>query len=204
MKHNGFMKGYIMRDRNEIIKKFNTITDLDARLKYLLQLDNKTNDLAFLPAVLKRLKASERLTYIRHEDSSAKEYGDITNPELKSINYIIYCDLYLEHLMASKYSQPKCSPDLTDQKIEVIENARKILVNQEEDDDEVPQSFYEHLLDNKTLLETRRDTQFTSFLKSVGLMWLVNLAYSSFFVKTDGKVLIEKIEAIEEAIDKKP
>ena len=46
------------------------------------------------------------------------------------------------------------------------------------------------------LLETRRDTRFTSFLKSVGLTWLVDYAYSSMFVKTDGKALLDKIEAI--------
>jgi len=157
------------------------------------------------PAVLKLLTAQDRLTYIRDEESGATEYGDITKPEFKCINYIIYCDLYLEHLQESKKLHPTYSLELTNQKIQVIKDARAILTENPESEDTL-QKFYDHLQkkENNELLAKRRDTRLTSFLKSVGLEFLVNLAYNSFFVKTDGKKLIEKITAIDQQPTSKP
>jgi|GEM_PF-2167722 len=192
-----------MRDTKAIIEELETLTEDNARQNYLLNLDIEINDLAVLAAVLKRLKPSERLTYIRQKDSSATEYGDITNPKFKYINYIIYCDLYLEHLLASKYSQPTCSCELTNNKIKIIKKARAILLHKTESDSTL-QEFYDYLVDHQEDLAKRRDTRFTSFLKSVGLIWLVDYAYSSLFIKTDGKLLIEKIEAIDQLPTNKP
>lgn len=203
IKQKDMFKGFFMRDTKAIIEEFNTLTDDKARQKYLLQIDNETNDANVIPDVLKCLKPSERLAYIRQEDSSTTEYGDITNPKFKYINYIIYCDLYLEHLTATQYSQPTYSPELTEKKIEIIEGARAILLDKPESK-ETLQAFYDDLVDHQEDLAKRRDTQFTSFLKSIGLIWLVDYAYSSLFVKTDGKVLIEKIEAIDQLPTNKP
>ena len=152
-----------------------------------------------VPALLKRLPGKDRLAFIRREDSGATEFGNVAEPKFKYINYIIFCDIYLEHLRASLSSISIFGPEenytsLTEQKIRAVEDARAILENGPESE-ETMHEFSNKLHDNQALLETRRDTQFTSFLKSVGLMWLVDLAYSSFFVKTDGTVLIEKIEA---------
>lgn len=155
--------------------------------------------------MLKKISAKERLRYIRREDSGATEYGDINNSDFKCINFIIYCDLYLEHLLASSYSYPTHSPELTDEKIKIIEDARAILLNDHSKPEQVPQAFYDHLINNQALLAKRRDTWLTSFLQFIGLKCLVDYAYSSLFVKTDGQALIEKIATIDkEASRAKP
>ncbi|MDF1684119.1 MAG: hypothetical protein P1U36_05635 [Legionellaceae bacterium] len=184
-----------MRDFDTIILELKQLNNDDDLQKYLLALSAETNDIKLIPTVLKRLTAENRLAYIRQEDSGATEYGNITNAEFKIINYIIYCDIYLEHLIASQYSHPTYSPELTKTKINIIETARAILLDKPESEATL-QEFYDHLVCYQNDLAKRRDTQFTSFLKSVRLTWLVDYAYNSFFVKTDGKILFEKITSV--------
>lgn len=194
---------FVYAQPQDIPKLLQTLSDLEERAT-VMKLDKEPFnrpidclDEEYVPAVLTCLRAKDRLDYIRREDSGATEYGKSSNAKFKYINFVIYCDLYLEHLEASLLSHPTHSPELTEAKIKAIEDARAILLNYGSKLQQVPQAFYEHLLDNQVLLAKRRDTSLTTFLRSIGLEFVVNYAYSSLFVKTDGQALFEKIEAIE-------
>ncbi|MDF1826944.1 MAG: hypothetical protein P1U39_01555 [Legionellaceae bacterium] len=185
----------------DIPKLLQTLSDLEKRANVMkLHLDCLNEK--YIPAILTCLRAKDRLDYIRQEDSGATEYGKSSNAEFKYINFVIYCDLYLEHLMASTYSFPTRSQELTALKIKVIEDARAILTDNPESEETI-QDFYAHLVNHHEDLAKRRDTRLTSFLRSVGLTCLVDYAYK-WFIKTDGKVLIDKIEAIEQKQQPKP
>ncbi len=160
-----------------------------------------------LAAVLTCLPAKDRLNFIRQEDSGAQEFGPPDNPEFKHINTIIYCDLYIEHLQASLSEKNLFPPDenykaLTQQKIKAVKNARAILEDRPESE-ETMQRFFQYLRESKTLLETRRDTWLTFFLKCVGVVCSAGLAYHSLFVNTDGKALLDKI-GVEQQLEHKP
>jgi hypothetical protein len=162
------------------------------------------------PPILKLLLAKDRLVFIRREESGSKEFGEVSDPKFKFINNIIFCDLYIEHLEASLSESNHCNslfaPDeaykkLTQQKIQAVEQARTIL----EDRPESPktmQAFHAKLLENKQLLETRRDTWLTFFLKCVGVLCSGGLAYHSLFVNTDGKALLDKTDTHEPPANK--
>ncbi|MDF1826945.1 MAG: hypothetical protein P1U39_01560 [Legionellaceae bacterium] len=200
------IRWFVQERPEDIPKILRTIREPEFRSRVMTFCDRKKSspssplealEPTHVPAVLMCLRAKDRLDYIRQEDSGATEYGKSSNAEFKYINFVIYCDLYLEHLQKSSYAHPTDSPKLTKDKIEAIEKARAILTDKPESDDAI-REFYDHLANNAGTLTQHRDTQFTSFLKAIGLECLVNLAYNSFFAKTDGKVLLEKIEAIKQ------
>ncbi len=170
----------------------------------LLKTEVVVLDLKYVPTVLQCLTAKERLKYIRRQDSSTKAFGNVNKTQFKHINYIIFCDIYIEHLRASQDDNPTYSPKLTKRKILAVKEARKILEDGSEaslsESESTMKAFHNKLQKHQELLEKRRDTRLTSFLKSVGLEFLVDFAYS-FFVKTDGKALIDKIEAIDKQDD---
>lgn len=165
-------------------------------------LDGSDSGKEIVPIILKFFPGEKRLAFIRKEDSGAKEFGDVTNPDFKYINNIIYCDLYIEHLeasLSSKYNVFGLEEDyitLTLDKIKAVKDARAILEDKPESE-ETMQAFHANLLNNKQLLETRRDTWLTFFMKCVGVVCTAGLAYHSLFVNTDGKALLDKTDTHE-------
>ena len=164
-------------------------------------LDGSDTGKEIVPIILKFFSGKNRLAFIRREDSDAKEFGDVTNPDFQYINNIIFCDLYIEHLDASLSKYNIFGPEedyikLTQAKIKAVTDARAIL-EAEPESTETMQTFHAELLKHKQLLETRRDTWLTFFLKCVGVVCSAGLAYHSLFVNTDGKALLDKTDTHE-------